>query len=50
MGFYDRLLPQLNATKIALAYDFQIVDSFEPEVHDVPMDIIITDKGIINCK
>ena len=41
-GFYDRLLASTKATKIGVAYEFQLVDEIPAESHDVPMDMIIT--------
>lgn len=41
-GFYDRLLNETKATKIGIAYEFQIVDEVPVESHDVPMDIVIS--------
>jgi 5-formyltetrahydrofolate cyclo-ligase len=47
-GFYDKFLPRaVNAKKIALAYDFQIVDAVPTEPHDSPVDMIITEKRIL---
>lgn len=47
-GFYDKFLPRaVNAKKIALAYDLQIVDAVPTEPHDSPVDMIITEKRII---
>ena len=47
-GYYDKFLPRaVNAKKIALAYDFQIVDTIPTEPHDFKVDIIITEKRII---
>lgn len=48
-GFYDRFLRGVkdDAIKIALAYDFQILDSIPVEDWDIPMDLIITNKGIV---
>lgn len=47
-GFYDKFLPRaVNAKKIALAYDFQIMDAIPTEPHDSPVDMIITEKRII---
>lgn len=43
-GYYDRYLTQHNKTmytKVALAYDFQIVDSIEADAFDVKTDILI---------
>lgn len=44
-GFYDRLLGSTKATKIGVAYEFQLVDELPVEPHDVAMDIIITPGG-----
>ena len=42
-GYYDRFLPlAVNAKKIALAYDFQLVDSLPLEEHDVKIDGVLT--------
>lgn len=49
-GYYDDFLVKTNARKIALAYDFQIVESIGADEWDVPMDVIITDKEIIYPK
>ena len=44
-GFYDRFLPRaVNAKKIALAYDFQLVDNLPLEPHDAKIDFVITLK------
>ena len=43
-GYYDRYLAQHNKTmytKVALAYDFQIVDSIKADAFDVKTDILI---------
>lgn len=44
-GFYDRLLASTKATKIGVAYEFQMVDSIPAEPHDVKMDIVISQSG-----
>jgi len=46
-GYYDRLLSKTDALKVGLAYDFQILEQIPAEVHDIPVDLIITPKGII---
>jgi len=48
-GYYDRLLKNTNAAKIALAYEFQVHDKLPGESHDVCVDKIITEKRIIEC-
>lgn len=49
-GFYDRLLKKTRCPKIGVAYDFQIVNNIRGELHDTPMDCIITEKRIIKCQ
>lgn len=44
-GYYDRLLPESRATKIGVAYDFQVFDHIDCEPHDVRVDIVITDRN-----
>lgn len=46
-GFYDRLLADSKATKIGIAYHFQLVDEIPTDPHDIPMDMVITDLEII---
>lgn len=43
-GFYDRLLADTRATKIGVAYDFQLVEDIEADLHDVPVDFVITES------
>ncbi len=49
-GYYDRFLEKTSAVKIALCYSFQVVEHIPAEVHDVPMDYIITEKEIIKIR
>jgi 5-formyltetrahydrofolate cyclo-ligase len=45
-GHYDRFLAsQSQALTVGLCYGENLV-TFEPEVHDVPLDIIVTDQKI----
>ena len=51
MGYYDRLLR--NSTKalhVGLAFEFQIVDEIPKNKHDIPVDKIVTEKRIIDCR
>lgn len=43
-GYYDRLLADTKATKIGMAYDFQIFDEIDTDPFDIPVDIVITDR------
>lgn len=45
-GYYDKFLSnnKINVKKIALAYDFQILDKVPSEEHDIKVDSIITEE------
>lgn len=49
-GFYDRFLSRMNkkVDKIALAYDFQILDRVPMDEFDVRVDGIVTNEGYIS--
>ncbi len=49
-GYYDRLLDKTNATKIGLAFEFQLLKEIPTDKHDLPIDILITEKRIIKCQ
>lgn len=49
-GYYDRLLATTKATKVGVAYDFQLVDEIDAEPHDVKVDIIITNRGLTTIR
>jgi len=48
-GYYDKFLNTISqeAIKVALAFDFQVIDKIPVGVNDIPIDLIITDKKII---
>lgn len=46
-GYYDRLLAGVKATKIGLAYNFQIIPRLPHKKYDIPMDIVITENETI---
>lgn len=48
-GYYDKFLSQIDRPKIALVYDFQIVEKIESKRSDVPVDFIVTESDIIAC-
>jgi 5-formyltetrahydrofolate cyclo-ligase len=50
MGYYDKLLRKImNAHRLGLAFEFQIVESIPPEKHDVRVEKIVTEERIITC-
>ena len=50
-GYYDRFLAKLDSSipKIALGFDLQVVDEVPTEHFDISVDLILTEKGIIDC-
>ena len=48
LGHFDRLLQQTSGVKIALAFDFQVVDEVPAEAHDARMDFIVTETRVVN--
>jgi len=52
-GFFDRWLEQFSEyviTIIGLAFSCQEVSTVPVEIHDVPMDAIITERETIECR
>ena len=56
-GFYDRCFafrlaapPGCGPRLIGVAYGFQQVDSLPIQAWDVPMDAVITDRGLLECR
>lgn len=49
-GFYDRLLHDTRATTIGVAYECQMADDIEPDAHDVPVTMVITEERIYRCR
>ena len=50
-GYFDKFLKKVpKAIKIGLAFDFQVVDKIPREMHDVPVDMIVTEKRVIECR
>ena len=52
-GFYDRLLPLYNATRIGLCFEFQFLSSLPADPKDGPMDFLFTETQTLkfssNC-
>ncbi len=51
-GYYDRFLKLLRPGRvaIALAFEIQVVGSVTPGRFDVPMDLIVTEERVIDCR
>lgn len=48
-GFYDRTLAALEPRPFTVGLGFTngFVDDFEPEAHDLPLDVILNDNGVV---
>lgn len=51
-GYFDRFLTRLrpDSLKIALAYEFQVLQFLPAEEHDMPVDIIVTEESVRRIK
>ena len=46
-GYYDRFLELTSAFRLALAFDCQLLENVPSELHDIPMDAILSESGIL---
>jgi len=48
-GFYDRTLAALEPRPMTVGLGFSngLLDPFQPEAHDVPLDAILNDEGVV---
>jgi 5,10-methenyltetrahydrofolate synthetase len=48
-GFYDRMLASLNPKpfSVGLGFGMGFLPDFEPEPHDMPLDAILNDYGVV---
>ena len=46
-GYYDKLLKRVSAPKVGVAYSFQVLDRVPRENWDEPVDMIVTEEGVI---
>jgi isopentenyl-diphosphate delta-isomerase len=47
-GYYDKFLHNTKALKVGLAYSWQQTDEVPMEKFDVYLDLVITEKGVMN--
>lgn len=52
VGYYDRFLRHMHmeSGKIGLAFDLQVIDRVPHQPHDQPVDLVITESGVITCR
>ena len=48
-GFYDRTIATYDAwpLRIGVGFDVSRLDDIHPHEHDIPMDFIVTEKGVV---
>lgn len=54
-GYYDRFFAKIAglqnpAPKVALIPESQIFDDIPTDEHDLPVDFLISERGIIDCR
>lgn len=51
-GYFDSFFREGKGSgiKTGLAYSFQIVPRIPEKRYDVPVDLVVTDEGVINCR
>ena len=49
-GCYDRFLGKIEAFKVGLCYDFQVVNDIENDSYDIKMDYLVSESGMIICE
>ncbi len=49
-GYYDRLLPQLNAPRVGIAYPGNIIPSVPTNEHDGRMDWLVRPEGVVKIE
>lgn len=49
MGCYDRVLGRLRpeVPRVGIGYDFQLVDRLPVEPHDLPLTLIVVERGVV---
>ena len=49
-GYYDKFVASVAIPKVALAISYQLFDELPLEEHDVRMNMIVTEDGVIDCR
>jgi 5,10-methenyltetrahydrofolate synthetase len=47
-GFFDRTLAAIEKRPrvIGIAYELQSIDTIQPQPHDIPVDFVVTERGV----
>jgi 5-formyltetrahydrofolate cyclo-ligase len=49
-GYYDRYLKDRKCVNVGVCFDFQLVEKIPNETHDVPMDIVVTEREVLHIE
>ena len=49
-GYYDKFLKNKQCIKIGICYDYQILNMIPTDFYDIPLDIIVSEKRILEIK
>ncbi len=49
-GYYDTLLAESTGWRIAPCYTFQVAAQVPAGKHDMPMDLLVTESGVVDCR
>lgn len=49
-AFYDKTLKDYSGIKVGVAYSVQITESLPSSEHDIPVDVIVTEKEIVRIQ
>jgi 5-formyltetrahydrofolate cyclo-ligase len=49
-GYYDRFLDTFQGVSIGLCFHEQLIDTLHPEIHDQPVNILVTDCETYQCQ
>lgn len=48
-GYYDKYLAEFKGLKVGVCFNDQMIESIPTEIHDVPLDYIVTEDKMTKC-
>ncbi len=49
-GYFDRFLNGFSGISVGLAHGVQLIDTISTQPHDCPVDYLVTESGVIDCR
>lgn len=49
-GYYDEFLARTDAFTVGIAYDACLVDALPHDAHDIPLDAVVTEAGVLRVE